>query len=437
MIRFLVILIIFCQFGNVHAESLNPDLFPFGQEVRKRANFWKRVYSEIDSTQGFLHDPNNPKIVYEMLNIKGLKRRAKKRLIRSKKREIKARLISIAKKNKENLTEDESTYLPLIEDFDVKEIYKLSRSVRWQQGLADRFKVGFDRSYLYLSYIKKIFIEEGVPVELSYLPHVESSFNYKAYSKVGAAGIWQFMRYTAKMYRMKVNYIVDERLDPIVAARAAAKLLKTNYNKLKSWPLALTAYNHGANGLARAVKKVGSNLIDDLILNYDGRRFGFASKNFFSTFVASYELASTLESSIQPDDLAVKFHTFRLNKKVRTNTLIKAIGISKAKFKDLNKAVRRSAYRNNLPLFKGLRINIPYSFRKRVASIKSSISELSADDFKMTPGGTHIVSRGETLYDIARLFHVSLSDIIMFNGIVNPSRILTWNQTKNTCSWRS
>ena len=55
------------------------------------------------------------------------------------------------------------------------------------------------------------------------------AFNYKAYSKVGAAGIWQFMRSTAKHFKLKVNYIVDERLDPIIAARAAAKLLKSNY----------------------------------------------------------------------------------------------------------------------------------------------------------------------------------------------------------------
>ena len=107
--------------------------------------------------------------------------------------------------------------------------------------------------------IKRIFKEVGVPEELSVLPHVESSFQLQAYSSAGAAGIWQFTRSTGRLY-MKVGYEVDERRDPIVAAYAAAKLLKHNYKQLKSWPLAITAYNHGVNGMKRAKKGTATTL---------------------------------------------------------------------------------------------------------------------------------------------------------------------------------
>jgi membrane-bound lytic murein transglycosylase D len=78
-------------------------------------------------------------------------------------------------------------------------------------------------------------------VDLAYLPHVESSFNPKAYSKFGAAGMWQFTRSTGKQY-MTVSYAVDERRDPILSSRAAARLLKRNFKKFQNWPMAITAY---------------------------------------------------------------------------------------------------------------------------------------------------------------------------------------------------
>ena len=99
---------------------------------------------------------------------------------------------------------------------------------------------------------------EGIPEEIAWLPMVESTFNVEARSKVGAAGVWQFMPGTGRQY-MRVDATVDERLDPIIAARGAARLLRHNYQGLRSWPLALTAYNHGYYGMQRAVRQLGTN----------------------------------------------------------------------------------------------------------------------------------------------------------------------------------
>jgi len=89
------------------------------------------------------------------------------------------------------------------------------------------------------------------------LAHVESSFDVTASSKAGAAGMWQFTRATGKKY-LTVNRVLDERRDPIRASEAAAKLLKQNYERLRNWPMALTAYNHGVAGVLRAKEAMGT-----------------------------------------------------------------------------------------------------------------------------------------------------------------------------------
>src|SRR5687767_10658735 len=105
--------------------------------------------------------------------------------------------------------------------------------------------------------MEAVFRDMGLPVELTRLPFIESSFNVKAYSHVGAAGIWQVMPSSARLY-MRLNDTVDDRRDPWFSTEAAARHLADDYRLLKSWPLAITAYNFGRNGMARAAATVGS-----------------------------------------------------------------------------------------------------------------------------------------------------------------------------------
>src|SRR5690606_17165036 len=121
--------------------------------------------------------------------------------------------------------------------------------LRFQLGQSDIFKEGIVRSGQYLRQMEEIFREQGMPVELTRLPFVESSFNLKACSRVGACGIWQFMRSTAKAYMRPMNAYVDERRDPLISTRAAARKLRKNYEMLEDWPLAVTGYNHGPYGI--------------------------------------------------------------------------------------------------------------------------------------------------------------------------------------------
>jgi membrane-bound lytic murein transglycosylase D len=142
---------------------------------------------------------------------------------------------------------------------------------------------------VYLSEIERIFAAAGLPRELALLPHVESSFNSKAYSRAGAAGLWQFMPATGKRF-MRIDNRVDERMNVRLSTIAATKLLRENYEELGTWPLAITAYNHGAYGMKQAVAAVGTNDFGTIVQRYQGPMFGFASKNFYAEFLAALEV---------------------------------------------------------------------------------------------------------------------------------------------------
>ena len=102
--------------------------------------------------------------------------------------------------------------------------------------------------------MQQIFRDRSLPIELTYLPIVESSYDINARSNVGALGMWQFMRATGRQY-MRVDRSIDERRDPIESTRAAAAFLQQSYETLGNWPLAITAYNYGPGGMSRAVRQ--------------------------------------------------------------------------------------------------------------------------------------------------------------------------------------
>ena len=130
--------------------------------------------------------------------------------------------------------------------------------IRFQRGLAERFRDGLVRAGQWEPlHPRGDARTRALPQELAALPHVESSFNPSAYSHAGAAGLWQFMPGTGKQY-LRIDRAVDERYDPWKSSEAAAKLLGANYRVTGAWPLAITAYNHGAGGMMRAVKQLGT-----------------------------------------------------------------------------------------------------------------------------------------------------------------------------------
>ena len=256
-------------------------------------NFWIRVYTEVTTNEGFLHDERNLAVVYDTLKFgAGSSSRDRQRMVDDRRdRHIAAlrRIIAAlpTEAGREALSAEDKRLLALWGPNPSPSFSRKRRTrIRFQLGQADRFKEGLIRSSSWETHIAETFANQGLPPELAVLPHVESSFNAAAYSKVGAAGLWQFMRSTGRRY-MRVDDAVDERLDPYRSTEAAAQLLAYNYRVLGSWPLALTAYNHGAAGMRRAKESVGTDDFVKINRTYNSRTFGFASRNFFPSFLAA------------------------------------------------------------------------------------------------------------------------------------------------------
>jgi membrane-bound lytic murein transglycosylase D len=208
--------------------------------------------------------------------------------------------------------------------------------------------------------MESIFAKSNLPTELVRLPLVESSFNEKAVSKVGASGIWQFMPVVGKHY-LKMTEPFDERNSPIKATEAAARLLRSNFSILKSWPLAITAYNHGASGVLKAMKKVKSEEIDDLIENYSSRSFSFASKNFYSEFMAAL-YAERYQDEIfghMPKLPPLAEDRVTLIRPMHLRDLSEIAGVTMEEIKLHNPDIKSKGLKENAVLPKGYKIHLP------------------------------------------------------------------------------
>jgi membrane-bound lytic murein transglycosylase D len=420
LIKFLILIQV-SLFLNISYANVD---FPVTGEMVGRVNFWTKVYTEISTDEAYIHDSEDLTIIYKKVSLPK-DRRTRHRLVKKKKTEIKKLINSIAKKNYLKLSKAEQNIADIIGEKTHKELRVLARNIRLQSGLKDRYYKGLKRSYLYLDYIKETFGKLNIPMELVFLPHVESSFNYEAYSKVGAAGIWQFMRATARIYKLKVSYIIDERRDPLKATVAAAKLLKDNYRLLKSWPLALTAYNHGPRSIKRAQKKLGTSDINKIIQGYSGRRFGFASKNFYATFMATVQISkdpTRYFKAFKPPQ-RIKFSNLILKKNLTIEDISKALKINQSTLKQYNPSIRKIAFRSQLYLPKNYELKVPLTNKDQIKKYETALSKIENNGDVFDLQRMHIVSRGESLFDIARIYRVSMNKIIGFNEISNPSRI--------------
>ncbi|MFM1846880.1 MAG: hypothetical protein RL417_354 [Pseudomonadota bacterium] len=304
--------------------------------------------------------------------------------------------------------------------------------IRSQTGIREKYIEAIERSGRYLPLIERIFVREyGLPIELTRLPFVESSFDYKAYSSVGAAGIWQFMPRTARLY-MSVNNIVDERRDPVVASESAAKYLQAAYRRLGTWPLAVTSYNHGVGGVAKAVKKMGTTNISSIIEHAGDRPFGFASNNFFPSLLAAlhvYENHRRYFPGLQIEP-TIRFDSVRLNQAVSVGHVTKQLGISPDELRPLNYALSDSVWKGRHAIPRGYTLKVPpeYSVRLTNLRVPESRPVPAGPAASSVYGGTvYRVRKGDTLSGIAKRHGVSVAALMEMNGLSTPK--VKQNQT--------
>ncbi len=399
--------------------------FPLPQSLEPAVNFWQKIYSEIDNNQGYLHDDRNFRI-YKTISIPAkASRKTRKRQINRHRDQLKKLIRRIADKSANDLKGEERRIRELFPaNATAREIRAGLRHIRFQRGQADKFHTAIERSGLYWDYIRNVLRQKGLPLELATLPFVESSFNIRANSHVGASGIWQFMPATGRRF-MKVNHVIDERYDPFRATHAAAELLAYNYSILGSWPLALTAYNHGVGGMRRAVRKTGSRDIGVIVERYRSRSFGFASRNFYAEFLAALEVSSNPDRYFPgaTPRKAEPYAKFTLDAYVPAKVLADSLGISMKELRRHNLALREPIWDGDKHLPKDYQLRIPQSVINE--DIDRLLAKIPAAERhkEQIPDVTYKVRRGDSLSRIAGIYGIKVSDLVAMNNLRSQHRI--------------
>ena len=273
------------------------DVFPRPAEIEPQVDFWRKVYSKWGRSQFAVHDKVHMDIIYDVFDLPGetgdILTVGQKAYIQERFYNWKSRLNALEDKMAAGLPLDanEKELLRYVAEKTghANAIRGASERLRYQRGLKERFMRGLEIGRRYDEQFRRIFRNAGLPEDLAYLPHVESSFQYNAHSSAGALGIWQFTSGAAKMFMNDSS--AAARLDPINSTHGAARYLAYAYDKLGSWPLAVTSYNHGIGGMQRARNIYGHDFIR-IVKNYDHPQFGFASRNYYAEFLAARDIAS-------------------------------------------------------------------------------------------------------------------------------------------------
>jgi membrane-bound lytic murein transglycosylase D len=427
LIRFLKIsafVLLFAPLTGAYAANDASDPFVHPPELERDVRFWIRVYTEVTTDGGLLHDDWNLGLVYEVLRFDpGSSPSQRERRVTEAKARYAALLRKFAAGATEDLTPHEKRILHAFGANATPADYRdaIDR-IRFQLGQADRFHEGLIRSAVWEKQIARTLAEHGVPAEIAALPHVESSFNLAAYSKVGAAGLWQFMPSTAKRY-MRVDSLVDERLDPYSATEAAANLMLYNYRLVGTWPLAVTAYNHGPGGLRRIQDDLGTSDIAVIVKRYRGATFGFASRNFYVAFLAALEVDRNAEKYFGPIPRLPDTQStpVELPDYISVDALAKAFKVDMGALRVLNPALRP-------PIWNGSRL-VPRGYALRVpgtpppGEIDAAWSRLPASQRYLAQrnDGAHKMRKGETLAGVAAASGVSLARLLAANGWNNST----------------
>ena len=404
---------------------------PYPEALRPQVEFWTDVFGRYSRYQAVIHDSVYLDKVYAVLDFQSLYDRypeARARRMRSArvKREVKKIRTALRNLHRHSakggrLSGREREIRAMFADVDERHKFRKAAArgrLRTQTGVRERFREGLRISGRYLPEIERIFRQEGLPVELTRLPFVESSFNVDAYSKAGAAGVWQFIPSTGRLY-LTINHVVDERRDPLLATRAAARLLKNNYAALKTWPLAVTAYNHGRAGMKRAVRRLGTRDITEIIRRYDGRTFGFASRNFYAELLAAIEVERNAETYFGPieREAPLTYDEVTLPHFVPLHDLATAAALDRDDLLGLNQSFGRLIRRGDLHVPRGHKLRIPAGTRDRFLARYAALDPDAKADRQAAAITTHRVRRGQTLGSIARRYGTNVRALTRINGL--------------------
>jgi membrane-bound lytic murein transglycosylase D len=413
--------------------------------------FWKKVYTDVAVDEGLIHDRKHPLIIYQRINVGDRWGKTLDNYVETYKKRIENVLRQIPTKPDRQRTPEEKHIIAMFREYSsINDIPQAIDRIRFQKGLRESFLKGLEQSGMYIDEIFAMLKQQNLPIRLAYLPHVESSFNIKAVSKAGAVGLWQFMAATGKRY-LDIDRYIDERLDPILSTEAALQLLKQNYDELNSWPLAITAYNYGLAGIKRAVQTTGSKDISVIIQKHKSSSFQFASKNFYSCFLAACEIDENYKRYFKLVNMATPLlrKRFVLQSPTRPIDICERLNISLSEFRSLNPAFMQSLFEQNALIPKYYTLFLPLSIsidnipdlpvthskngfpvvqkptntqHKNLISIKKPQYHKNEKEIKKKYMKYH-VKKGDSVWHIAKKFGTDDHTIRRINGLSTHSYI--------------
>ncbi len=276
-----------------------------------------------------------------------------------------------------------------------------------------QFSIWLARSERYVPMMRKVLKAHGLPTDLVYLAMIESGFNPRAYSDRHASGPWQFIPGTGRKYGLRVNYWIDERRDPEKSTVAAARYLKDLYDQFDSWHLAAAAYNCGEGKLSRAIKRYKTEDYWQLIRHHYLKR---ETRMYVPQMIAAALIAKEPEkygfTNIQYQD-PLKFEKAVVPGGVPLREIARACHCREQTLRTLNPELIRLC---TPPYLKHFVIKIPEGTKQILAMNMHMLCPI----VKATPNGwvrTHVVRRGDTLYELSLKYHVRVSGLRYLNHI--------------------
>jgi len=286
------------------------------------------------------------------------------------------------------------------------------------------FIESYKRSGKYRSFIVPALREAGLPVELSWLPLIESGFKVvKALSRARALGLWQFIPSTGYKFGLKRDKYIDERMDPVKATRAAISYLKELHQIFGDWTTVLAAYNCGEGKVLRVIRTQNINYLDNFWDLYE--RLPVETARYVPRFMATLHIVKNLEKyglgSI-PVDPPLEYETVTVSRQVRLKDIAKKIGVTENTLKELNPELRykilpRDKYPLKVPLNKG-------------RELLARLQEIPVSSVPRPAYVYHRVRSGETLSTIAQRYHTSVRRIARANNITKANYIVAGKKLK-------
>lgn len=298
--------------------------------------------------------------------------------------------------------------------------------------LRNRVSYMLSMANFYMPMFEEALDAYNLPLELKYLPIIESALNPSAVSRVGATGLWQFMLKTGKSYGLEVNSYVDDRRDPIKSTWAAARYLRDMYDIYKDWNLVIAAYNCGPGNINKAIRRAGGKtdyweIFDYLPRETRGYVPSFIAANYVMTYYCKHNICAMSTSALDVTD------TISINKNIHFEQIAAVCGIDVQQLKSLNPQYRRNVIPGETSI---QTLRLPVELIGKFISLQDSVYAYKQETYfknrkvvvagasKGTTSGTavgsvryHKIRSGENLGAIARRYGVSVSQLKKWNGL--------------------